>query len=541
MDRRNFLRSSLAAGAAAGLGGELGALPSPSRPDWRALAATTQPAVAELTATDAQRLMSAGQLSAVELAQAALDRIARLDMAGPRVNAVIELNPDALAIAQERDEERRTGRVRGPLHGIPVLVKDNLDTGDRMLTTAGSLALVGRPAPDDSFVVRRLREAGAVLLGKANLSEWANFRSTRSVSGWSGRGGQTRNPYALDRNPCGSSSGTGAAIAAGFAILGIGTETDGSITCPSAGTGIVGLKPTVGAVSRDGIVPISASQDTAGPMTRTVRDAALLLDAIAGTDAADEATRAFPGAPAGGYAAALREDALRGARIGVARNLGPQHDGVRRVFEEAIAGFRDAGAEIVDEANLATAGQFDEAEFEVLLYEYKDGLERYFASRGETARVRTLADLMAFNTARADEELRWFGQELLEAANAKGPLTEAAYREARARCVRLSRTEGLDALFATHRVDAVIAPTNGPAWTIDHVNGDHYLGGASTACAVSGYPHLTVPAGYVHGLPVGVSLMGPAWSEARLLAYGHAFEQATRVRRPPEFRTTITP
>ncbi len=541
MIRRDFLRhAAVASGAAAVAPGLLhGAALPPAIDAPAATVAPAQPAIADLTAAEAQRLMAAGQLSARDLAQACLARIDEVDRNGPRVNSVIELNPDALAIAAERDAERANGRVRGPLHGLPVLLKDNIDTGDRMLTTAGSLALTGAPAPRDAAIVARLRDAGAVILAKTNLSEWANFRSTRSVSGWSARGGQTRNPYALDRSPCGSSSGTGAAIASGLAILGIGTETDGSVTCPSAVSGLVGLKPTVGVVSRRGIIPISASQDTAGPMTRTVHDAALLLDAIAGRDDADSATRAFPGAPAGGYAAALRPDALRGARIGVTRNIGPQHAEVARVFEEALRALRDAGAVLVDPANLTTAGRFDEAEFEVLLYEFKDGLASYFASRGDTSPLRSLADLQAFNARERDREMPWFAQEIVDMALAKGPLTDAAYREARATCLRLARTEGLDALFATHRVDAIVAPTTGPAWTVDVVNGDHFLGGAASAPAVAGYPHLTVPMGQVQGLPVGLSIIGRAWDDARVLGYGYAFEQATLARRAPTFRERV--
>jgi amidase len=546
MHRRDFLRhATVASGAAAFIPDALNAASGMSSGRPSATSATfvpsiaPQPAIADLTAAEAQRLMAAGQLSARDLAQACLGRIDEVDRNGPRVNSIIELNPDALAIAAERDAERASGRVRGPLHGLPVLLKDNIDTGDRMRTTAGSLALAGAPAPRDAFLAARLRDAGAVILGKTNLSEWANFRSTRSVSGWSARGGQTRNPYALDRSPCGSSSGTGAAIAAGLAILGIGTETDGSVTCPSAVSGLVGLKPTVGVVSRRGIIPISASQDTAGPMTRTVHDAALLLDAMASRDEADIATRDFPGAPTGGYAAALRPDALRGARIGVTRNIGPQHADVARVFEEALRALREEGAVLVDPANLATAGQFDAAEFEVLLYEFKDGLASYFASRGDTSPLRSLADLKAFNERERDREMPWFEQEIVDMALAKGPLTDAAYREARATCLRLARTEGLDALFATHRVDAIVAPTTGPAWTVDVVNGDHYLGGSASVAAVAGYPHLTVPMGQVQGLPVGLSIIGRAWDDARILGYGYAFEQATRARVAPTFRERV--
>jgi amidase len=547
MHRRDFLRHAAGASAAvaastSGLDAAARALPgrphaAPPSPPLDGHDA--QPAIADLTVDDAQRLMQGGQLSARDLAQASLARIGQLDRAGPRLASVIEVNPDALAIAAERDAERAAGRVRGPLHGIPVLLKDNIDTGDRLLTTAGSLALTGAPAPRDAVLVERLRAAGAVLLGKTNLSEWANFRSTRSVSGWSARGGQTRNPYALDRSPCGSSSGTGVAISAGLAILGVGTETDGSVTCPSAVSGLVGLKPTVGVISRTGVIPISASQDTAGPMTRTVRDAARLLDVLAGRDEADEATLAYPGPPAGGYAAALDPDALRGVRLGVARNLGPAHGEVQRVFEDALRALRDAGAVLVDPAPVTTVGRFDAAELEVLLYEFKDGLARYFARRGRTSPLRSLADLHAFNERERAREMPWFGQELVEMALTKGPLTDPAYREALATCRQLARTEGLDACFATHQVAALVAPTTGPAWTVDLVNGDHYPGGAAGPAAVAGYPHLTVPMGQVHGLPVGLSFLGPAWSEARLLALGNAFERATEARRAPTFRERV--
>jgi amidase len=490
--------------------------------------------VSELTAQ-----MVKGTLTSRALTAAYLARIAAIDAAGVQLRSVIEVNPDALAMAAERDAERRAGKVRGGLHGIPVLVKDNLDTADRMQTTAGSRALIGKPAPRDATVVAKLREAGAVLLGKTNLSEWANFRSTRSTSGWSGRGGQTKHPYVLDRNPCGSSSGTGTAIAANLAVVGIGTETDGSIICPSAICGLVGLKPTVGLVSRAGIIPISSTQDTAGPMTRTVTDAAIVLTVIRGRDERDSATTAHD-LPTDDYRQALRRDALHGARLGVARNMAGFHPAVDDAFDAAIAELKNAGAEIIDPCNVPTVGKYDDAELEVLLYEFKDGLNAYLASRGDTVRYRTLDELMAYNRAHAAQEMPWFAQELFEQAQAKGALTDAAYREALQKCRTLSRDEGLDALFATHRLTAVIAPSNGPSWTTDWVNGDRYSGGNSSVAAVAGYPSLTVPMAYTAGLPLGLSFIGTAFTESTLLGLGYAFEQRTKARRAPTFRRSLS-
>jgi amidase len=535
VDRRGFLATGAA--VVAGVAGvALGATPA------RAMArggGSVQVPVEELSATEAAARMSRGELTARDLTAAYLGRIAAIDRDGPALRSVIEVNPDALAIAEERDRERAAGRVRGALHGVPILLKDNIDTGDRMATSAGSMALAAGSAPRDAFLVKRLREAGAVLLGKTNLSEWANFRSTRSTSGWSARGGQVRNPYVLDRNACGSSSGTGAAIAASLAAIGVGTETDGSIICPSSHCGLVGIKPTVGLVSRDGIVPISVTQDTAGPMARTVADAALLLGAMTGEDASDPVTLGGGARAATDYTRTLDVAALRGARIGVARNLAGFHPAADAAFAEALRALREAGAVLVDPADVPTAGQYDDAEFDVLLYEFKDGIARYLASRGAGTPLRTLADLIAFNRANATRELAWFGQEIFERAEAKGPLTDAAYQQALARCRRLSRDEGLDAVFATHRVEAIVAPSNGPAWPIDPVNGDRYTGGNSTVAAVAGYPSVTVPMGYAHELPLGLSFIGAPWSEARLVGFAHAFEQATRVRRAPRYRPTV--
>jgi amidase len=487
--------------------------------------------VEEATVAELQAGMASGRFTARQLAEAHLARIAAID---PQLRSVLEVNPDALAIAGALDAERREKGARGPLHGIPVLLKDNVATADRMETTAGSLALLGVKPPRDAFLVERLRAAGAVVLGKTNLSEWANIRSSHSSSGWSARGGQTRNPYALDRNPCGSSSGTGAAVAASLAAVGVGTETDGSIVCPSSANGLVGVKPTVGLVSRSGVIPISASQDTAGPMARTVADAAALLGALAGVDPADPATAASRGHVPKDYLAFLDADGLRGARIGVARaKLFGNSEAVDRLIEEAVAEMRRRGAVIVDPADIPHLGEYDEAELEVLLYELKDGLARYLADWAPGAQVRSLRDLVAFNQRNHEQEMRYFGQDLFEKAAAKGPLTDRAYRRALAKARRLSRQEGLDAVLARHRLDAVVAPTGGPAWVTDLVNGDHFVVGSSTPAAVAGYPAVTVPAGQVFGLPVGLTFVGRAWSEGTLLRLAYAYEQSTRHRRPP--------
>ncbi len=456
-----------------------------------------------------------------------------MDRAGPRLQAVIEINPEAASIAAALEASQKAGVARGPLWGLPVLVKDNLDTGDRMMTSAGSLALTHAPAPQDSTVVARLREAGALLLGKTNLSEWANIRSPQSSSGWSARGGQTVNPYRLDRSPSGSSSGSAAAVAANLCGFAIGTETDGSIVSPASVCGIVGLKPTVGAVSRAGIVPISATQDTAGPMTRSVRDAARVMGAIAGYDPRDPATLPMRGRVPD-YTRFLDAAALRGARIGVARGLwGPGGRGAA-VMEESLAALRALGADLVDPVELPTVNAIGEHEITVLLYELKAGLASYLATRPD-APVRSIEDVIEFNRREAEREQTWFGQEFFERAAALGPLTDQAYVDALASCRRLSRQDGIDAALAKHRLDAIVAPTNNPAWPIDWVNGDHFVSGCSTLPAVAGYPHLTVPAGQVGGLPIGLSFFGPAWSEPRLLGFGYAFEQATRARRAPEF------
>jgi len=493
----------------------------------------------EVTVAELQRRMAAGELTSRRLVESYLGRIAAVDRRGPELCSVIEANPEAEAIADALDAERRAKGPRGPLHGIPVLVKDNIDTADRMTTTAGSLALSGSHPSVDAAVARRLRDAGAVILGKANLSEWANFRSSRSVSGWSGRGGQCRNPYALDRSPCGSSSGSGAAVSANLTALAVGTETDGSIVCPSSTCGVVGIKPTVGLVGRAGIIPISQTQDTAGPMARTVADAAALLTAMAGPDPGDRAT-ADAAAHATDYARSLDADGLRGARLGVARNLAGFHPDTDKLFDEAVAELRRAGAEVIDPADVPNLKKLGDPELEVMLFEFKAGLEAYLAALGPKAPIRTLADAIAFNERNREREMPYFGQELFLKAQEKGPLTTPAYREALEKCRTLSRKEGLDVVLDKHRLDAVVAPTGAPAWVIDPVSGDHFVGGSSTPAAVAGYPSLCVPMGFVFGLPVGLSFIGRAWSEAVLVRLAYAYEQRTRHRRPPRFLTTAS-
>lgn len=486
----------------------------------------------EMTIEQLQAEMSAGRLTCHQLVEHFLARIQEIDRSGPTLNSVIEINPDALAIADRLDEERRARGVRSPMHGIPVLLKDNIDTADGMLTTAGSLALMNSKPSKDALLVAHLREAGALILGKTNLSEWANFRSSRSSSGWSARGGQTRNAHAPGRNPCGSSSGSAVAIAAGLAVVAVGTETDGSIVCPAAVNGVVGMKPTVGLVSRTGIIPISVSQDTAGPMARTVTDAAILLAALAGPDPMDLATSALATRRIPDYLAELTTDGLRGARIGVARNLAGFHESVDAVFEQAIAKLAAAGAVIVDPANLEAGKKLSKDEMTVLLYEFKDGLNRYLTQR--PGGPNTLANLIDFNEREREREMPYFGQELFVKAQKKGPLTEHEYRRARERSRRAAGRDGIDAVLREHKLDAIVAPTVGPAWMTDLVNGDHGIGGdVSQAPAVAGYPHITVPAGLVHGLPIGISFVGTAWSEPTLIRLAFAFEQITQARRPP--------
>ncbi len=491
----------------------------------------------ESTIAELQQAMDAGQLTSVALTRAHLQRIESLDHQGPRLNAVIALNPEALAIAESLDQERRAGKTRGPFHGLPVLVKDNLDTHDRMSTTAGSLALADSIAPRDSTVVERLRAAGLVILGKTNLSEWANFRSHHSTSGWSGLGGQTRNPYCLDRDPSGSSSGSAAAVAANFAPLAIGTETNGSIVSPSSCCGVVGIKPTVGLVSRAGIIPISSSQDTAGPIARTVTDAAALLAIILGDDPRDAATQRSLGKTANHIASLLAPQPMPTARLGIARRHFQLHPQVDPVFEKALNDLRGMGAHLIDPIQLPSLAALRGADQRVMLYEFKAGLNDYFTSLGSQAQVKNLDDLIAFNQREAAKELRLFGQEILIEAARMGPLTDPDYLEAKAHCQKWS--EALEALMDEHQLDAIIAPTRGPAATLDIIHGDHGLGGISSYPAIAGLPHITVPCGHIFGLPVGLSFFGRAWSEPTLVNIALAFEQATHARQAPKFLSTL--
>lgn len=513
-----------------------------SRTAEKVAASKTAPAgfpLEEATIAGLQEMMTSGKATSESIVSLYLARIDQIDRGGPGLNAVIEKNPDALAIARELDRERKEKGPRGPLHGIPILIKDNIDTADGMETTAGSLALLGSKPAKDAFIVGRLREAGAVILGKTNLSEWANFRSSHSTSGWSGRGGQTKNPYALDRNPSGSSSGTAAGVSANLVAVGIGTETDGSIVSPASCCGIVGLKPTVGLVSRSGIVPIAHSQDTAGPMARTVSDAATLLGAMAGPDPNDPATQANGVRFFQDYREFLKPGGLRGARIGVLRarafNFAKMLD---PILQNAIEAIKREGAEVVDPVEFPTLGKADDAEYEVLLYEFKADLEAYFAAR-PGAPLRTLTDLIAFDEKNAGREMPFFGQETVERAAKKGPLTDKAYLEALAKCRELMREKGIDAVLAEHKLDALVVLTNGPAHMTDPVNGDSFSGSSSSLAAVAGYPTITLPAGLIHGLPVGISLIGRAWSEPALIRLAFGLEQALGMRRAPRLLPTV--
>ena len=496
--------------------------------------------IAEATVTQLQDAMKTGKYTSERLVELYLERIEALDQHGAAINSILETNPDAMQIARKRDAERAAGKLRGPLHGIPILLKDNIATADRMKTTAGSLALVEAKVPHSALLASRLVNAGAILLGKTNMSEWANFRSTHSVSGWSGRGGQARNPYALDRSPSGSSSGSGGAIAANFATASIGTETDGSILSPSSASSLVGIKPTVGLISRSGIVPISHTQDTAGPMARTVRDAAILLSVLACAERADPATQVKERKAHPDYTIFLDPNGLKGKRIGIARK---QFFGYSRptdkIAEEAIAVLKHAGAIIVDPADIPTAGKYDAEETEVLLYEFKDNLNKYLSWLGPNAPVHNMKEVIAFNDREKAHEMPFFGQELMHKAQEKGPLTTPAYLKALEKCRSLSQTHGIDAVMQRHRLDALFAPTQGPVWLIDLANGDAGSGGSSTSpAAVAGYPSITVPAGFYYGLPIGVSFFGRAWSEPTLLKIAYAFEKATKARRPPHFALT---
>jgi amidase len=535
--RRGFLQSTLTASAAVALRPALSSAREVSR-TAEASAAEVKPfELEEITVSELQDGMKSGKFTAKSLLEKYTARIEDIDKR--TVNAIIEMNPDAASIAEDLDRERKAKGVRGPLHGIPILIKDNIATADRMMTTAGSLALVGSKPPKDSMVAQKLRAAGAVILGKTNLSEWANIRSSHSTSGWSGRGGLTRNPYSLDRNPCGSSSGTGAGISANLAAIGIGTETDGSIVCPSSLNGLAGIKPTVGLVSRAGIIPISHSQDTAGPMCRTVRDAATLLGVLTGTDPEDQATAASTGKAQTNYEQYCDPNGLQGARIGVARKYFGFSDAVDALMEHSIDVMKKQGAVIVDPADIPTLGKFDDSEMTVFMFELKADLNAYLARLGPTSPVKNLKDIIEFNERNREKEMPYFGQDLFLKAEAKGPLTEKEYLDAVAKNHQLARTEGIDAVMDKNRLDALVAPTGGPAWLTDLITGDHFGGGSSNAAAVAGYPNINVTAGNIFGLPVGISFFGRAWSEPTLIKIAYAFEQATKARQAPRFLPRI--
>ncbi len=535
-NRRNFIRTGLFVGA-----GAVG-LPVLHAPGQSGCPPATDVAAFELDEITISQLadgMSSGKYTARAIAEKYLARIEAIDRHGPALNSVIEINPDALEIAEKLDAERKEKGARGPLHGIPILLKDNLDTADKMMTTAGSLALVGSKPSKDSFVVQRLRAAGAVILGKTNLSEWANIRSTHSTSGWSGRGGQTKNPFALDRNPCGSSSGSGAAVSANLCVAAIGTETDGSIVCPANANGVVGIKPTVGLTSRTGIIPISHTQDGAGPLARTVRDAAIVLGTMVGVDAEDAASSLSQGKGLNDYTKFLDPKGLNGARIGVVRKYFGFSDSVDRLMEGSLSVLKSQGAVLVDPVEIETLGKFDESEFTVFLYELKTNLNKYLERLGPSAPVKNLREVIAFNEKNRDKEMPFFGQDIFVHSEAKGPLSEKEYVDALAKNRLLARAEGIDAVMDKHKLDALVAPTGNPAWPTDLVNGDHSGGGSSNAAAVAGYPNINVPAGNLWGLPVGLSFFGRAWSEPTLIRLAYAFEQATKARITPKFLPTV--
>jgi amidase len=545
MARRTFINHVAVLGAATAGGVSVPPVARATEPAPLPPAPATWPAppfdLEEITVAELQAGMAAGRYSSRGVVEQYLARIAAMDRAGPALHSIIEINPEALDLAEQLDRERAATGPRGSLHGVPVLLKDNIDTADRMTTTAGSLALEGSIPPRNSHVAERLRAAGAILLAKANMSEWANIRSNRSSSGWSARGGQCRNPFVLDRNPCGSSSGSAAAVSANFVAVAVGTETDGSIVCPASANGVVGIKPTVGLVSRAGIIPISHTQDTAGPLCRTVADAATLLWVLAGADPRDPATAASAGhVQSENTASGLTKDALRGARIGVARaKFFGYSDVTDKLANEAIEVLKREGAVVIDPADIPHAGEYDAAELEVLLYELKADLNTYLAGLPPGAHVRTLAEAIAFNERERDREMPYFGQELFVQAEAKGPLSSPGYRKALATCRRLARTEGLDVVLAKHRLDAIVAPTGNPAWPTDVVNGDHFTGSSSTPAAVARYPSVSVPMGYAWGLPVNLSFFGRAWSEPTLIRLAYAFEQITMQRKPPKFLPTL--
>jgi len=537
MKRREFLQLGLLGGAFAGAG-TLKACTTNVKQNT-AVEGVQPFELDELTISDLQSTMETGELSAVDITQKYLNRIEEIDKNGPVLNSILSINPDALSIAEQLDKERDAGNIRGPLHGITVLLKDNIETGDKMAATAGALVLEKNVPEQDAFITKKLREAGAVILGKANLSEWANFRSTRSASGWSAIGGQTRNPNVTSRNPCGSSAGSGAAVSANLCCLAIGTETNGSVVCPSSANGVVGIKPTLGLWSRSGIIPLAHSQDTAGPMVRTVTDGAILLGALTGIDNNDAATKQSDGHFHKDYTKFLDKDGLKGARIGVARNYFGFHKETDDMMEAAIETMKKAGADVVDPVTLEPEEQWGQAGFDVLLYEFKHDLNKYLKTVNPAVEVETLEDIIAYNKAHKEESMPYFGQEILEMAQEKGPLTDKKYKEALKKIRLLSREKGIDAVIEKHNLDVIVAPTGGPAWPIDVVNGDHFGGGSSSMAARAGYPNITVPAGYIHDLPVGISLFGTAWSEPTLLRIAYSFEQHSNIRKTPAFRPNI--
>src|SRR5450432_1098160 len=541
--RRSFLQSTIATGTAAALYPAMGSARANAAagPDPKPAPDVRPFELEEITISELQDGMKSGKFTARSLVEKYSARIDEVDKHGQAVNAVIEMNPEALAIADALDQERKSKGARGPLHGIPVLIKDNIATADRMMTTAGSLALVGSKPAKDSFVAQKLRAAGAVILGKTNLSEWANIRSSHSTSGWSGRGGLTKNPYALDRNPCGSSSGSGAAVSANLCAIAIGTETDGSIVCPASANGVVGLKPTVGLISRSGIIPISHSQDTSGPLCRTVRDAAILLGLLTGVDEEDKATSESRGKSYADYTQFLVADGLRGARIGVVRGTFGFNSAVDAVMATALEQLKSQGAVLIDPAEIETRGKFDDSESIVFMYELKADLNAYLARLGPRAPVHTLQEIIEFNEKHRDQEMPYFGQELFLKSQLKGPLTSQEYLDALKKNLQLSRVEGIDAVMDKHKLDALVGPTGGPAWLTDLIAGDHFEGGSSTPAAVAGYPNINVPAGYVYGLPVGISFFGRAWSEPVLIRIAYAYEQASKIRKSPQFIPTLGP
>jgi amidase len=542
VSRRTFLRLGAMAGAGAPLAGLLGANQALAEP----VEVAAEPAhhsftVVETSIADLQAALTKGRVNSVDLVDQYLERIASLDQSGPRVNSVLELNPDARKIAKALDFERKHGGPRGPLHGIPVMLKGNIDTGDKMNTTAGSLALVGPPASQDATVAARLRAAGAIILGKTNLSEWANFRGFNSSSGWSGQGGQTGNPYVVDRNPCGSSSGSGASATASFVAAGLGTETDGSIVCPGSLNGVAAIKPTVGLTSRAGVIPISHTQDTVGPHARTVADAAAMLSALVGVDPRDPATAASAGKFSTNYTQFLDPNGLNGARIGVWRNTTTGYSReTDKIFEDALLAMTAAGAIVVENADPPTVDALNatQDEITVLIYEFKRDLNAYLATRSGL-QVHTLADIIAFNTAHASQELQFFGQELMELAE-QDIFSASDYAAALAEGPMLAGPQGIDAILASKNLDALVAPTGSPAWPTDEVNGDHFTGASSGMSAVAGYPIVNVLGGYSFGvLPVGISFFGKAFSEAKLIKLAYSFEQHTHLRKPPTYLRTL--